>query len=65
MPSMTGLELLFYMAHVGIHIPTIIMTAYDEAATREQCISAGASVYLLKPIRKVVLMAAISDVIKT
>ena len=65
MPGMTGLELLFHLRRCEINIPTIIITAFDKSATRETCISAGASAYLLKPIRKNVLMAAIDDVIRT
>ena len=64
MPYTTGLELLSYLRRTRIDIPTIIITAFDESTTREQCISAGASAYLLKPIRKTALIAAIDDVIR-
>jgi FixJ family two-component response regulator len=65
MPHTTGLELVSYLKRGRIDIPTIIITAFDESTTREQCISAGASAYLLKPIRKAALIAAIDNVIKT
>jgi FixJ family two-component response regulator len=64
MPNMTGLGLLSYLKRGGIDIPTIIITAFDEPTTRLQCISAGASAYLLKPVRKTALIAAIDDAIK-
>ncbi|HUL86672.1 MAG TPA: response regulator [Pseudolabrys sp.] len=64
MPNMTGLELLSYLKRGRIDIPTIIITAFDEPTTRAQCISAGASAYLLKPVRKTALIAAIDDAIK-
>ena len=60
MPNMTGLELQHHLAHAGIKIPTIVITAHDEPGTRERCIAAGAAAYLLKPIRKSVLFSAIN-----
>jgi FixJ family two-component response regulator len=61
MPNMTGYELLCHLKRAEIHIPTIIITAFDEPGTRAGCLAAGAFVYLLKPIRKAVLMAAVDD----
>jgi FixJ family two-component response regulator len=59
MPNMTGLELQHHLAHAGIRIPTIVITAHDEPGIRKRCIAAGAAAYLLKPLRKTVLIAAI------
>jgi FixJ family two-component response regulator len=59
MPKMTGLELQHYLADAGVSLPTIVMTAHDQPGTRERCIAAGASAYLVKPLRKAALMAAI------
>ena len=64
MPEMTGLELQHHLAHSGIKIPTIVITAHDEPGARERCIAAGAAAYLLKPLRKAVLMAAIDTASK-
>ena len=64
MPEMTGLELQRYIAGAGLEIPTIIITAHDEPGGREQCIAAGASAYLLKPLRRAVLMTAINAAIE-
>src|SRR5262245_38741562 len=63
MPNMTGLELQHYLAGAGIDIPTIVITAHDEPGGRERCMAAGATAYLLKPLRKAVLMAAIDNAI--
>jgi FixJ family two-component response regulator len=63
MPDMTGLELQQYLANSGLGIPTIVMTAHDEPGSRERCITAGASAYLLKPLRKAALMTAINTAI--
>jgi FixJ family two-component response regulator len=64
MPNMTGLELQHHLNRSGVKIPTIVITAFDEPGTREKCIVAGAVAYLLKPIRKAVLMDAISEAIE-
>lgn len=59
MPWMTGLEIQQDLARRGIRIPTIIVTAHEEAGTRERCRSAGAIAYLAKPVRPEALFAAI------
>jgi FixJ family two-component response regulator len=59
MPNMTGLELQHHLTRAGIKIRTIVITAHDEPGAREKCIAAGAVAYLLKPLRKAVLIAAI------
>jgi FixJ family two-component response regulator len=59
MPEMTGLELQLNLAHRGVQIPTIIITAHDEAGMRERCKSAGAIAYLSKPVNNTALFAAI------
>jgi len=59
MPSMDGLELRISLTRAGIEIPTIIITAHDELGSRELCSKAGAAAYLLKPIQKTELIAAI------
>jgi FixJ family two-component response regulator len=64
MPIMTGLELQHHLNRSGVRIPTIVMTAFDEPDTREKCIVAGAVAYLLKPIRKAVLIDAIGKAIE-
>ena len=60
MPEMTGLELQQNLLLKGIQIPTIIVTAYDEAGMRERCKSAGAIAYLSKPVQDATLFAAIA-----
>jgi FixJ family two-component response regulator len=60
MPEMTGLELQLDLARRGAKIPTIIITAHDEAGMRARCKSAGAIAYLAKPVSDTSLFAAIS-----
>jgi FixJ family two-component response regulator len=59
MPEMTGLELQHNLKRQGVHIPTIIITAHDEAGMRERCKAAGAVAYLSKPVQDVLLFDAI------
>jgi FixJ family two-component response regulator len=59
MPDMTGLELQRHLTTRGIHIPTIVITAHSDNNTLERCKSAGASDYLLKPLHRDTLVAAI------
>lgn len=59
MPEMTGLELQQDLARKGIRIPTIIITAHDEAGTRERCNAAGAIAFLSKPLQDTSLFVAI------
>ena len=60
MPEMTGLELQQNLIRNGIRIPTIIITAHDEAGMRERCKSAGAIAYLSKPVHDTALFDAIA-----
>ena len=61
MPEMNGLELLQNLTRRGIDIPTVIITANNDLQAREQCISAGAFAYLLKPLQRAALMAAVDE----
>jgi FixJ family two-component response regulator len=63
MPNMTALDLQHHLNRGGMNIPTIVMTAHDEPGIRDRCIAAGATAYLLKPLRKAVLLAAIETAI--
>jgi FixJ family two-component response regulator len=65
MPDMTGLELQQHLARAGISIPMIVITAHDEPGSRERCLAAGATAYLLKPLRKTVLLAAIDNALES
>ena len=60
MPGATGLNLQIHLRHIGVVIPTIIITAYNEIGLREKCIAAGASSFLLKPIDSEILINAIN-----
>jgi two-component system, LuxR family, response regulator FixJ len=50
MPGMNGCELLDHLTKHEIFLPVIIVTAYDEPASRECAKNYGAVAYLRKPI---------------
>ena len=61
MPDMTGLELKRHLTHSGVRIPTIVITAHNEAGARERCELAGVTAFLSKPLQDTSLLAAIDD----
>jgi FixJ family two-component response regulator len=63
MPEMNGLELQQQLAESGIRLPVIVITGHDEPGMRAQCMAAGASIYLRKPLDDKVLLQAIKDAI--
>jgi len=50
MPNISGMELLPRINQAYPHIPVILMTARDEITTVVECMKAGASDYLVKPV---------------
>lgn len=59
MPTMTGLELQQRLLQLDVTIPVIVITAYDEADTRQRSLALGASRYFSKPIEGSDLIDAI------
>jgi len=64
MPGMSGLEVLRELRAQRSALPAVMITAYDEPATREQCLAAGAAAYLRKPLDERLLLNAISATVK-
>jgi FixJ family two-component response regulator len=62
MPDVTGLNLQIHLRRIGVVIPTIIITAYNEIGLHEKCIAAGAASFLVKPIDSEILIDAINCV---
>jgi len=48
--EMDGLEVLKYLDQRHIRIPTIVMTGYNDEASRQACKKAGVVAYLAKPL---------------
>lgn len=63
MPDLTGLDLQLHSARAGINIPTIVITAHNEAGIRERCQSAGATDFLIKPLNAASLVSAINSAV--
>ncbi len=59
MPEMDGLELYRQLTHQGLRIPTVVITALDDASAHERCKIAGIDAVLLKPLQDTSLFAAI------
>jgi FixJ family two-component response regulator len=60
MPGMSGLELLRQLLAMGLRLPVVVITAYDEPDSRARCLEAGAAAYLRKPLDQRVLLDAIA-----
>jgi FixJ family two-component response regulator len=61
MPAMDGIELQHYLARQGIRIPTIVITAQNEARMRTICESLGAVAFLPKPFEDTALLVAVEE----
>jgi FixJ family two-component response regulator len=61
MPDFTGLELQRYLNRINKKIPTIVITAFDDVATRERSSASGASAFLTKPLDGMALIQAINE----
>lgn len=61
MPEMTGLELQHHLDRAGVKIPTVVITAYDEPGIRDQCLAAGASAFLVKPLDEQRLISVVTE----
>jgi FixJ family two-component response regulator len=59
MPGMNGLDIQQRLARNGARLPVVIITGHDEPQTRAQCLSAGASACLRKPLDDKTLLDAI------
>lgn len=59
MPGLSGLEVQKQMNLSGRDLPVIIVTGHHEADMRAQCLTAGAAVYLRKPLDCQMLLKAI------
>lgn len=62
LPGMSGVECTRQIAEIDPHPQIIMLTVYQDADTIFEALSAGASGYLLKPVRAVELLAALKDV---
>jgi len=61
MPDFTGLDLQRYLNRINKKIPTIVITAFDDAGIRERSTASGAKAFLTKPLHGPTLIAAIMN----
>src|SRR5262249_39303866 len=59
MPGMNGLDVQKRLIQESRRLPVVVITGHDEPQTRAQCLAAGATAYLRKPIDDQALLAAI------
>jgi len=50
LPGLNGCDLLKKMKQENIHIPVIVVTAFDDLPSRECCRQYGVKAYLRKPV---------------
>lgn len=60
MPDVGGLDLQRHLRRNGIVLPTVIITAHNEAGASECCLAAGVAAYLIKPLDASALIDAIT-----
>jgi FixJ family two-component response regulator len=61
MPDFTGLDLQRYLNRMNKKIPTIVITAFDDAGIRERSAASGAKAFLTKPLHGPTLIDAIMN----
>jgi FixJ family two-component response regulator len=59
MPGLSGLDLHSELRNARLFVPTIIITAFDDADKRARCVASGAAAYLTKPLDGPTLIRAI------
>ena len=64
MPGLSGLDVQKQLTRIGLRLPVVVITAYDETESRAQCLSAGAAAYLHKPLDDQVLLDAVAAAVR-
>jgi FixJ family two-component response regulator len=64
MPDMTGLELQRELLNAGTRIPTIVVTANDDARVAVSAASLGAAAFFQKPVASEELIAAVTSALE-
>ena len=56
MTGLNGSDLLKYLEEIQLHLPIIVVTAYDESESRQKALEYGVLAYLTKPVDDEVLL---------
>ena len=62
--EMSGFDLHARLRTLGLSVPTIFMTGFDEAGHRERVAQLGAAAYLVKPFEDLDLINAIAEAVQ-
>jgi DNA-binding NtrC family response regulator len=65
MPEINGCDLMDYLEKRNLHIPVIVITAYDQPESRLRSESFGVLAYLTKPVDSDLLLELINNYYKT
>jgi FixJ family two-component response regulator len=67
MPEMTGLDVQRYlkMVYPTLSLPVVMITAHDEPGSCENCLAAGVSAYMRKPVESRALVEEVRRLIET
>jgi FixJ family two-component response regulator len=60
MPDVSGIDLQQHLQRSNRRIPTIMITAFDDAGIRTRCLALGAAAFLTKPLNGPTLIATIA-----
>jgi CheY-like chemotaxis protein len=61
MPKLNGYEVLESLRHLGVSVPTVVMTADVQETSRQRCLELGAIAVLNKPPQPQALRQAIEQ----
>ena len=64
MPNLDGLKLIEIMRQKQIEVPTLFLTASEDAETEAHVLSHGALDYIRKPVRKEVLLLRVANALR-
>ena len=62
MPGASGMDVLRYLAGLGMTVPIIVITARDASEARAECLASGVSAFFSKPVERSELLQAIANV---
>ena len=64
MPGIDGCDLLDYLEKRNLHLPVIVITAYDQPGSRSISENYGVLAYLTKPVDSEILIELINNQLK-
>ncbi len=65
MPGKSGLDLLKALQHLGLEVDVILMTAFGTVERAVEAMQAGATDFIVKPIKRAALMKSVGRVLET